>query len=339
MTADSAIPCIDVLSLFGKDSPARRTTDAAIMEAATGSGFIIIKGLPEASPVTPEDREELLRFFRLSGEQKRRLSRQKFEPANPNIYRGYFPTQDGQATYKEGIDIGPSALDPQRCAAADPLQEATPLPDQAALPGWHEALAGYYASMEKTGGALMASIARGLGLSEASFAPYFREGISTLRLLRYPPRPPGSLAPATAEEAVVEHQGLRRYVAGKAHVDSGFVTLLQQHGVSGLQAQLPGGSWHDVPPCDGGLVVNFGKLLERWTGGRIRATVHRILANEGERYSIPFFYEPRADARIEPLPLPEAPDFEPFVYGDHLWSAMTRFVEFQGLEHLRPKAA
>jgi len=47
------------------------------------------------------------------------------------------------------------------------------------------------------------------------------------------------------------------------------------------------------------------------------------------------FYEPRVDAVIAPLPLPGAPDFEPFTYGDHLWAAMTKFVEFKGLEDLR----
>jgi hypothetical protein len=28
--------------------------------------------------------------------------------------------------------------------------------------------------------------------------------------------------------------------------------------------------------------------------------------------------------------------FTPFLYGDHLWATTTRFVEFHGLEHLRP---
>src|SRR5690606_41124353 len=118
------------------------------------------------------------------------------------------------------------------------------------------------------------------------------------------------------EEFSVLHEGQRRYLAGKAHVDSGFVTLLQQHGVSGLQAQLPDGRWHDVPPFEGGLVVNFGKLLERWTGGRIKATLHRILANGGERFSIPFFYEPRADARLAPPP-PDREGRKPPFSGDH----------------------
>lgn len=333
------IPVIDIANLFGVRSDARDSTDAAIMAAAESSGFMVVTGLPGDAGASPEARRELLRFFTLSAERKHSLARQKFVPANPNIYRGYFPTQEGQATYKEGIDLGPDLVTPSMAQADDPLLEATPLPAPAALPGWREATATYYRGMESVGSALLAAIARALELPEDTFAPAFDEGISTLRLLRYPPRPQQALDPAEEEELSVLHEGRRRYLAGKAHVDSGFVTLLQQHGVSGLQAQLPDGRWYDVPPREGGLVVNFGKLLERWTGGRIKATVHRILANEGERFSIPFFYEPAADARIAPLPLPDAESFEPFVYGDHLWTAMTRFVEFRGLEHLRPMKA
>lgn len=116
---------------------------------------------------------------------------------------------------------------------------------------------------------------------------------------------------------------------------SGLVTLLAQDGIAGLQARTTGGAWVDVPPAEGGLAVNFGGLLQRWTGGRIRATEHRVVGDFAERRSIPFFYEPAADARIAPLPLSGFPDFEPFAYGDHLWSSMMRFVEFRGLEHAR----
>ncbi|HLW27664.1 MAG TPA: 2OG-Fe(II) oxygenase family protein [Kiloniellales bacterium] len=329
------IPIIDIASLFGPSTPSRDSADAAIMAAAESSGFAVITGLPPSMGTTSAERQELLRFFSLSKEQKQCLARQKFTPENPNVYRGYFPTQEGTATYKEGIDLGPDLLDPSRAQDHDPLREATPLPDSAALPGWREAAANYYRAMDATGRVLLSAIARGLELPEETLAAPFTGGISTLRLLRYPPRQLSVTDAVEAEEMTVVHMGERRFLAGKAHVDSGFITLLQQHGVSGLQAQLRDGQWHDIQPCEGSLVINFGKLLERWTGGRVKATVHRILANPDERFSIPFFYEPRADARIAPLPLPNAERFEPFTYGDHLWSAMTRFVEFQGLEHLR----
>ena len=67
-------------------------------------------------------------------------------------------------------------------------------------------------------------------------------------------------------------------------------------GVQGLQARHSSGEWLDVPPREGSLAVNFGKVLERWCGGRINATEHRVIGAGRERMSIPFFYEARADA-------------------------------------------
>ena len=122
---------------------------------------------------------------------------------------------------------------------------------------------------------------------------------------------------------------------GGAHVDSGLVTLLAQDGVEGLQAQQHGGEWIDVPPADGTLAVNFGRLLEQWTGGRVRATLHRVVSPGRQRFSIPFFYEPAVDAEIAPLPLEGVQPFEPFLYGDFLWDAATKFVEQKGIRHLR----
>jgi isopenicillin N synthase-like dioxygenase len=119
-------------------------------------------------------------------------------------------------------------------------------------------------------------------------------------------------------------------------VDSGFLTLLAQDGVEGLQARAADGAWLDVPPREGSLVMNFGRVLERWTAGRIRATEHRVLGAGRQRYSIPYFHEPRVDALIAPLPIAGCEPFEPFLFGDHLWSSMTRFVEFHGMEGLRP---
>jgi isopenicillin N synthase-like dioxygenase len=330
------IPRIEIASLFEPPSRARDAVDARILAAAAESGFMTIAALPNAIPHGPAVRAKLLRIFDLDQAATKRLWRRKFEPSHPNVYRGWFPLQSGALTYKEGIDLGPDLAYPQRATdPGDPLTEATPLPGETQLPGWHAATADYYRGMEELGRRLMHAIARGLGLPEFFFEPYFADGISTLRLIRYPVRPPHSFAGADPDQVFVEHQGRRRHTIGGAHVDSGFVTLLAQDGVEGLQARARDGGWIDVTPVEGTVCVNFGGLLERWTGGRIRATEHRVLGPERERCSIPFFYEPRVDARIETLPLPGAPTVPPFLYGDHLWNAMLRFVEFRGLENAR----
>jgi isopenicillin N synthase-like dioxygenase len=94
-----------------------------------------------------------------------------------------------------------------------------------------------------------------------------------------------------------------------------------------------------VPVKTDALAVNFGGLLARWTGGRVRATQHRVLSSGGERFSIPFFFEPRPNTMIAPLPLAGIESFEPFQFGDHLWATTTKFPENYGLGHLRPARA
>jgi isopenicillin N synthase-like dioxygenase len=122
------------------------------------------------------------------------------------------------------------------------------------------------------------------------------------------------------------HAGQQRAVVLDVHADFGFVTLLAQDGVEGLQARMPDGVWVDVPPVEGTLVVNFGKLLERLTSGLIRATRHRVLSVGRERFSVPFFYEPRADARLVPLPVMGVEGLDSFVYGEHVRAASKRFT-------------
>jgi isopenicillin N synthase-like dioxygenase len=329
----SPIPVIDIGALFEARSPARDAIDAAILSAARDPGFLIVTGLPTDIPLGPAARAALLRIFSLGPDARRGLHRRKFAPENPNVYRGWFPLQPGNVTAKEGIDLGADVAHGAALVCADdPLREATPLPGEAQLPGWRAAVVAYTMAMERVAGTLMGSIARALGLPERFFAPAFHEGLSTLRLIRYPPRSPEELASCGDEGVWVTHAGLRRYLVGAAHTDSGFLTLLAQDGVPGLQARTRAGHWLDVPPLESGLAVNFGLVLERWCGGRIRATEHRVLGTGAERHSIPFFYEARADAWIRPTPLAEASSFEPFLFGDYLWDRITQFVEFRGME-------
>ncbi|CAM5481983.1 2-oxoglutarate-dependent ethylene/succinate-forming enzyme OS=Streptomyces glaucescens OX=1907 GN=SGLAU_15085 PE=3 SV=1 [Streptomyces glaucescens] len=93
-----------------------------------------------------------------------------------------------------------------------------------------------------------------------------------------------------------------------AHKDYGFLTLLLQDEVRRASGAAGGRAFHDVPPIPGAFVVNLGELLEVATDGYLVATNHRVVSPPGatERFSVPFFYNPRLDARIEPLPFPYA---------------------------------
>lgn len=335
-TVNHSIPVINVAPLFHTAPPAWRTADGALAGAARDLGFVCIRGLPPEAALGSAARARLLAVFGLDEARKRRLYRRKFAPENPNVYRGWFPLQPGNLTSKEGLDIGGDLVHGTAVTVSgDPLREPSPLPDEEQVPGWREGVSGYYRAMERVAAALMRSLARGLGLRPDYFDESFECGLSTLRLIRYPPRDAAELATVRDPAVWVEFDGTRRYLVGAPHTDSGFVTLLAQDGVPGLQARLRSGEWVDVPPLEGTLVVNFGQVLEQWSAGRIRATEHRVLGSGRERFSIPFFYEARADATIAPLPLDRRDLFTPFQYGDFLWKRMTSFVEFQGMERER----
>ena len=333
-----AIPVVDVAPLFAAAPASWRAADQALAAAASDVGFACIRGLPREAALNADERARLLAIFALQETAKRRLYRRKFEPRNANVYRGWFPLQPGNLTSKEGIDLGGDlAHGAAVTAPGDPLREPSPLPDEAQLPLWRHAAAAYYLAMERVAGRLLGSLARSLGLGADYFDAAFRHGLSTLRLIRYPPRDAAELATVRDPAVWVECDGVRRHVAGAPHTDSGFVTLLAQDGVAGLQARSRAGAWVDVPPLEGTLVVNFGQVLEQWSAGRIRATEHRVLGSGRERFSIPFFYEARADAILAPLPIDPADLFAPFEYGDFLWERMTKFVEFRGMERERAR--
>eukprot|EP00967_Tisochrysis_lutea_P154869 scaffold308597_cov27-Tisochrysis_lutea.AAC.1 len=116
------------------------------------------------------------------------------------------------------------------------------------------------------------------------------DGQCTLRMLHYPPVP-------TVDNAA----GLWR--AGP-HTDWCCCTLLfQRPGEVGLECAAnprvaPAGSekcgWAAVDPVEGGIAVNIGDMLSRWSDGRLYSNLHRVRMPVGEecerpRYSIAFF--------------------------------------------------
>ena len=109
-----------------------------------------------------------------------------------------------------------------------------------------------------------------------------------------------------------------------AHSDYGSITLLfQLPGQPGLEIKTPSGDWAPVPadPRDGNglatngnscedkalpILVNFGDLLDDWTGGLLKSTVHRVIFPKGgsteDRYSIAYFCHPVDNAELVPVP-------------------------------------
>ncbi|MEE3328709.1 MAG: 2OG-Fe(II) oxygenase family protein [Myxococcota bacterium] len=332
------IPRIDISPLFGPPSAKREQTDQAIYEAASQVGFMSIHGIPFTEELGAPRRQSLLRLFDIPEKEQHRLWKKNFAPENPNLYRGWFPLESGVTRCREGFEIGPDVARPfHECPDPDDLlYEPSVFPEEGLLPYWQAHTASFYTAAEKVGFTIMSALARQLGISETLFEDAFRNGISTLRLLHYPARDPNRPPSPELEAAACTHEGQPFEIVTGPHYDTGLLTILSACGAPGLQAYTESGNWVDVPLQADDFAVNFGGLLSRWTQKRIRATLHRVLSSGEERFSIPFFFEPRPNTLIKPLPIPEAEPFHPFLFGDHLWHTTTRFPENLGLAHLRP---
>jgi Isopenicillin N synthase and related dioxygenases len=87
-----------------------------------------------------------------------------------------------------------------------------------------------------------------------------------------------------------------------SHIDYGFLTILLQDKVEGLEIKDSDGQWFKAPIIPGTFLINIGHMIQRWTNDYYRATVHRVVSPQDKaRLSVPFFFEPNYDTVIEPI--------------------------------------
>ena len=168
------------------------------------------------------------------------------------------------------------------------------LPEE--VPGFRDHLYGMYEDLDALGRRILRAIARFLKLSDDYFDDKVEMGNSVLRMLHYPPVP-------------ADAPGVR---AG-AHEDINVITLLLGAEEAGLQLKEKDGSWLDIAPPPGALVINIGDMLQRLTNHVLPSTTHRVVNPAPERrgfarYSTPFFLHFNPDFPIETLPSTITPD-------------------------------
>ena len=305
------IPTIDLSPALG-DSPAGMTEVARRLDevyAEVGFGQAIGHGI---DPAMVEDLfEASRRFHALPAEEKAAI-------AVNEAHRGFIAMATSTIV-TSSVDVvrRPNQSEsflvmhdqpedhPDRLAG---LALAGPNQWPASAPEIREPIERYVAAMRDLGRRLARVIAVALGAPADHFAAAFVEPVTFLRLLWYPPQPPDS--PDDLYGAA-------------PHTDYGFLTLLAQHRLPGLQVRSSDGAWLDVPVVDDAFVLNSADILRRWSNGRWLSTPHRVVNRTGEeRYSAPFFFDPHMRTVVEPLPscVPagERPRYEPVVYGDYL---------------------
>ena len=115
-------------------------------------------------------------------------------------------------------------------------------------------------------------------------------------------------------------QDLANDVGIGAHTDYSCFTLVCQSTSSGLNVLNANGQWVGAPPVENSFVCNIGDFFQEATAGRFRSTVHRVVNKTGsERYSIPFFFAPNADAELEVVESCREPgkEYQPLQVGSY----------------------
>ncbi len=282
------LPIVD-LSRFRDPAADRAAFLADLRSAAHDVGFFYVTGHGVPRETTDGMAALARRFFALPLAQ-----RLEIENISSPQFRGYTRVGTehtaGAADRREQIDIGPERVAPA-VGPGDPdyLRLVGPNQWPSALPELRETVLDWQAQALRVTRELLRACAAALGQREDYFDGWFDdEAALHVKIIHYPPR-------ETPDDA----QGVGD------HKDYGYLTLLQQDDVGGLQVQAADGTWIDAAPVPGAFVVNIGEMLEVATQGYLKATLHRVVSPAGvDRYSIPFFLGPRLDAVVEQLQLP-----------------------------------
>ncbi|WP_424215539.1 isopenicillin N synthase family dioxygenase [Streptomyces sp. BI20] len=280
-------PALPVIDLSDAGDPARRPGFLRELHAAAhGPGFLYLVG--HGVPRAEIDRLWAVTraFFALPEADRLAVGN-----LNSPHFRGYTRVgtehTGGSSDWRDQLDVGaerpapePAPGDPPYRLLEGPNQWPAALPElREVVPAWQDRLAG-------VAHRLLRELLTSIGAPADFFDEAFDRPHLHTKLVRYPGAGPDGAG-----------QGVG------AHKDYGFLTLLLQDGVGGLQV-VEDGRYVDVPPMPGAFVVNLGELLEIATEGYLRATDHRVVSPPGavERFSIPFFYNPRLDAVVGTVP-------------------------------------
>ena len=318
----SQIPILDVSGLYRSGTTAIREVAQALRGHLESVGFLYVAGhrVPRAAVEAVRDMSKA--FFALPESEKLKLRIDR-------NFRGYLPfagstivtssiARVSKPNQSESIFfLHEAAPDDPRVLAGEPLQGPNQWPDEAALPGFRAVIERYVAEMTGLARRLVHAIAIAVDLPEESMDRCFQRPTTFLRLLHYPTQP--------------EEVGL---FGSAPHTDYGYITLLAQDEVGGLEVRNKADEWIPAPPIPDTFVMNVGDILARWTNDRFVSTPHRVINRSGrERYSQPFFFDPGMDEMIEALPTcaPSGgrPKYPPVRYGDYLMERIDKNYHYR----------
>lgn len=291
------VPTVDISAYVEGGSPDERAAVAAqIDDACRSVGFIQILGHGVASETAAGLAGAMDDFFALPLEEKKQWVR----PAGEN--RGYTPpksetlalslgvqSEKRMKDFFEAFNVGSSASDyPGEELLADHYAENT----WPAVPGFEERINAWRDEVARVARIMLAIFEDALAVAPGMLTDLATHPIEVLRMNNY------ALPSGTNVEVDEDLIGMGE------HTDYGVVTLLWADQVKGLQV-LHEGTWHDVSPADGALLINLGDLTTRLTNEQWLSTLHRVkppIVNGTieRRRSAAYFFDADPEAVVGP---------------------------------------
>ena len=304
-----AIPIIDIdpLVIPNDNSKSLQKTVNEIRDACKNVGFFYIK-----NHQIPKDHLNALiplvqEFFNLPLEEK-----MKIHISKSDIFRGYTPLgkelTDEKYDWHECVDFGLD-LETSHPEVIEGKQLVGPNQWPENQHNFRKVLEKHWDLMIILGRIITEGLAISLGLSKKYFSPFMSKSHSYMRISNYPPYKKNQ------EENIGDGIG--------AHIDYGFLTILLQNNIGGLEIKNFNNEWIKAPIIPGTFLINIGHMIQRWTNDYYKATIHRVIPPKNKtRCSLPFFFEPNFDTVVAPLDkfcsADNLPRYKPIHFGDYL---------------------
>ena len=316
------IPTIDISSLIKNNFNTKNAlnTIKKIEKACVNVGFFQVIGHGLNLKQIKKTCEIGNKFFNSSISIKRKLSPKKWNKNNKNFYRGYFPSN---VNGKEGLDIGDLKVSKKYSSELKNQYIEYLNLNRSFNKSSIITLNKYFDNIYSLSETLFKGIIKLNKKNPDSSNRVFSrlKTLSTLRFNYYPNQ--------TKPVEISKQDGVA--LGCETHVDSGIFTILYQDQKGGLQVQnRKTKKWHDVPFNKNALVVNTGRALEFLSKGKFKATNHRVLWNKKKRMSIPFFFEPSYDFKMNPNFLnAKKINNKGLIYEKFLNQSLKKFIEYQ----------
>ena len=316
------IPTINISSLLKSDfnSLSSNNTIKKIEKACVEVGFFQIIGHGIEIKKINNICKIGNKFFNSSEKNKKKLAPKKWNSKNKNLYRGYFPNS---VNGKEGLDLGDLKITSKNSKKyKSPYIEYLNL-NRSFSKISIKSLSKYFDEIFSLSEILFKSIIK-LYKKDENISSHAFSRIKTLSTLRF------NYYPAQTKPVEISKQdGIA--LGCETHVDSGVFTVLYQDKKGGLQVQnRKNKKWYDVPFNKKALVVNTGRTFEFLSKGKFKATNHRVLWNKSKRLSVPFFFEPSYDFKMNKYFLNlKGNSKSGQIYEKFLNRSLMKFVEYQ----------